>query len=366
MASAQDNAQAIAKRLKNAAGSERISAKDFTALVRDTFVYAGLSATDADIAAEVAAYGTLHGSDAHGAVQMPLYITGILDGTIKSAPNVKTQNNLPCCMVMDADNSLGLVIGRNAMDAAIDMTKKYGMGAVAVRNSSHFGGAGYFSERAAKQGLIGFAFTNASPAIAPTGSKEALFGTNPIGAAFPLPDTDPIVMDMATSIVARSRIRAMLALGVKALPEGWALDPDGKPTNDPAIAVKGSVLPIGGAKGYALSLMVELLCSALSDGEPGFQVTYENVVKRPSTISQFFFAMNPEGFAGLDAYKKRAGFIAGKAKGAKPIEGLAPPRLPGERSGEIDRKSRAEGLTMFDNLRHALRVVADTIEKRAG
>src|SRR6185437_4670622 len=129
MASAQDNAQAIAKRLKNAAGSERISAKDFTALVRDTFVYAGLSATDADIAAEVAAYGTLHGSDAHGAVQMPLYITGILDGTIKSAPNVKTQNNLPCCMVMDADNSLGLVIGRNAMDAAIDMTKKYGMGA---------------------------------------------------------------------------------------------------------------------------------------------------------------------------------------------------------------------------------------------
>jgi LDH2 family malate/lactate/ureidoglycolate dehydrogenase len=252
------------------------------------------------------------------------------------------------------------------MDAAITMTRKYGMGAVAVRNSSHFGGAGYFSERAAKQGLIGFAFTNASPAIAPTGSKEALFGTNPIGAAFPLPDADPIVMDMATSIVARSRVRAMLALGQKTIPEGWALDPDGKPTNDPAIAVKGSVLPIGGAKGYALSMMVELLCSALSDGEPGFQVTYENVVKRPSTISQFFFAMNPEGFAGLEPYKKRAGFIAAKAKGAKPIEGGAPPRLPGERSGEIDKKNRAEGMAMFDNLRHALRVVADTIEKRAG
>lgn len=355
----------ISKRLRDAAASERISAKDFTALVRDAFAYAGLSAKDAEIAAEVAAYGTLHGSDAHGAVQMPLYITGILDGTIKSAPNVKTSNTLPCCMVMDADNSLGLVIGQKAMDAAIGMTQKYGMGAVAVRNSSHFGGAGYFSERAAKLGLIGFAFTNASPAIAPTGSKEALFGTNPIGAAFPLPDADPIVMDMATSIVARSRIRAMLAIGQKTIPEGWALDPDGKPTNDPAIAVKGSVLPIGGAKGYALSMMVELLCSALSDGEPGFQVTYENVVKRPSTISQFFFAMNPEGFVGLDTYKKRAGHIAAKAKDAKPIEAGKPPRLPGERSGEIDKKNRADGMAMFDNLRHALRVVADTIEKRA-
>ena len=91
---------------------------------------------DAEIAAEVAAYGTLHGSDAHGAVQMPLYITGLLDGTIKSKPDVKTTNNLPCCMVMDADNALGLVISQKAMDAAIEMAKKYGMGAVAVRNSA--------------------------------------------------------------------------------------------------------------------------------------------------------------------------------------------------------------------------------------
>ena len=144
-------------------------------------------------------------------------------------------------------------------------------------------------------------------------------------------------MDMATSVVARSRIRAMLALGVKELPDGWALDPDGKPTNDPAIAVKGSVLPIGGPKGYALSLMVELLCSALSDGEPGFQVTYENVVKRPSTISQFFFAMNPQGFVGLDAYGKRAAHIAGKLKSAKPIDGA--PRAAA--AGRAQRKLTA-------------------------
>jgi LDH2 family malate/lactate/ureidoglycolate dehydrogenase len=359
------NAVHLVQRLRAAAGSQRISAEDFTALVGETFRHAGLSAAHADIAAEVAAHGTLHGSDAHGAVQMPLYITGLLDGTIKSAPNIKTTNNLPCCLVMDADNALGLVVSRHAIDAAIDLAKKYGIGAVAVRNSSHFGGAGYYSDRAAQQGLIGFAFTNASPAIAPTGSKEALLGTNPIGAAFPLPNADPIIVDMATSVVARSRIRYMLALGQKTLPDGWALDPDGKPTNDPAVAVKGSVLPIGGPKGYALSLIVELLCSALSDCEPGFQVTYENVVKRPSTISQFFLAMNPEGFIGFDRYSKRAADIADRVKNAKPIDGAAPPRLPGARSAHIDRKNRAEGLVMFDNLRHALRLVADLIEKRS-
>jgi len=170
---------------------------------------------------------------------------------------------------------------------------------------------------------------------------------------------------MATSVAARSRIRYMLALGQKTIPDGWALDPDGKPTTDPAVAVKGSVLPIGGAKGYALSLMVELLCSALSDGEPGFQVTYENVVKRPSTISQFFFAMNPDGFVGNERYGKRAAHIADKVKAAKPIDGASPPRLPGERSGAIDRKSRKDGLVMFDNLRHALKLVTELIERRA-
>jgi L-2-hydroxycarboxylate dehydrogenase (NAD+) len=234
------NAVSLAQRLRDAAGSDRIAVKDFTALVADLFRHAGLTAADADIAAEVAVYGQLTGSDAHGAVQLPLYITGLLDGTIKRAPKIAKTSNLPCCIVMDADNGLGLVVSRHAIDDAIELAKRYGLGAVAVRNSSHFGGAGYYPERAAQQGLIGFAFTNASPAIAPTGSREAILGTNPIGVAFPLPGADAIVADMATSVVARSRIRAMLALGQKTIPDGWALDPDGRPTVDPAVAVKGS------------------------------------------------------------------------------------------------------------------------------
>lgn len=353
----------IAQRLRTAASSKRVSAADFASLLRDTFSYAGLSDADAEIAAEVAGHGTLHGSDAHGAVQLPLYVIGLLDGTIKSDPKIVIANRLPCCKLIDADHALGLVIGQKAIDAAIDMAKTYGMGAVAVRRSSHNGTAGYYSERAAARGLIGMAFTNAMPAIAPTGSTEALLGTNPIGAAFPVPGHDPIVIDMATSVVARSRIRAMQALG-KPLPEGWAIDVEGKPTTDPATAVKGSVLPIGGPKGYALALMVELLCSALADGEPGFQITYENMVKRPSHISQFYFAINPDGFAGAEAYGARAAHVAEVITTARPIDAAQRPRLPGARGHAAARDATAEGVPISDNLSNALNNVANLIESR--
>lgn len=353
----------VVQRLSSAAALKKMPAADFLALLRDTFSYAGLSDADAAIAAEVAGHGTLHGSDAHGAVQLPLYVVGLLDGTIKATPNVQVTSNLPACKVMDADHALGLVIGQKAIDAAIEMAKTHGMGAVAVRKSSHNGTAGYYSERAAEHGLIGMAFTNAMPAIAPTGSTEALLGTNPIGAGFPLPGADPIIVDLATSVVARSRIRAMLTQG-KMLPEGWAIDPDGKPTSDPAIAVKGSVLPIGGPKGYALALMVELLCSALSDAEPGFRILYENMAKRPSNIAQFYMALNPEGFVARDRYEARAAHVADVVTKAKPMAGAEPPRLPGARGHAINRRSLAEGVVISDNLSSALKNVAKLIESR--
>jgi LDH2 family malate/lactate/ureidoglycolate dehydrogenase len=358
------SAAELVERLNKAATLQQMPAVDLVALLRDTFRYAGLSEADAAIAADVAGHGTLHGSDAHGAVQMPLYIVGLLDGTIKCKPNVEITGHLPCCKVIDADNALGLVVGQQAIDIAIELAKTFGMGAVAVRRSSHNGTAGYYSERAAEHGLIGMAFTNAMPAIAPTGSTEALFGTNPIGAAFPLPGADPIVIDMATSVVARSRIRAMLALG-KSLPEGWAIDPDGKPTTDPAVAVKGSVLPIGGPKGYALALMVELLCSALSDAEPGFQILYENMAKRPSNIAQFYMALNPDGFVARDRYEARAAHVAGVVTKAKPAAGSEPPRLPGARGHAANRAAQATGQVISDNLANAFKNVARLIESRA-
>jgi len=354
--------KSIAARLREIAAVDTVRPASLATIAADVFELCGISREDAEIAAEVAVWAQLHGSDSHGVVHLPLYTRGLLDGTIKSKPKFDTVNPLPCCVVMDADHGLGLVASRRAIDAAIKIAKSHGLGAVAVRRSSHFGAAGYYADRAAEQGLIGLAFTNAMPAIAPTGGVEGLFGTNPIGAGFPVPGEEPIIADMATAVVARSRIRHVLAAGQKTIPEGWALDPEGRPTTDPAVAVKGSLLPIGGPKGYALSLMVEILCSALADGEPGFQVTYENMVKRPSNICQFFLALNPDGFAGSKRYGERVKHIVAGINKAKPMAGAPPPRLPGARGQAVKRKAEREGIVMFDNLRAALKNVASMIE----
>lgn len=362
MSSPMPDTTALAEKLRQVAAAERISPDELATLVRDVFMLCGVTREDADIAAEVAVWAQLHGSDSHGVVHLPLYVRGLLDRTIKAQPKFAIAQGLPCSVVMDADNGLGLVASRRAIDIAMDIARTQGLGAVAVRNSSHFGAAGYYAERAAEHGLIGLAFTNAMPAIAPTGGTEGLFGTNPIGAAFPIPGADPIVADMATAMVARSRIRHALAAGQTAIPEGWALDPSGRPTTDPAVAVKGSIQPIGGPKGYALSLMVEILCSALSDGQPGFEVTYENMVKRPSGICHFFLVLDPEGFAGSEQFGARMTHIADVVSKAKGMEGAAPPRLPGARGHAVAHKVRVEGIALFDNLRGALKNVAGMIE----
>jgi len=364
MDKSMQDAATLAARLRQTATIDTVSAADLATLVTDIFTHCGMPRADAEVGAEVALWAQTHGSDSHGVVHLPLYTRGLLDGTIKSNPAIATTQALQCSMVMDADHALGPVASRRAMDLAIGIAKTYGVGAVAVRNSSHFGAAGYYVDYAAAQRLIGLAFTNASPAIAPTGGTEGLFGTNPIGVGFPLRNAEPIIADMATAMVARSRIRHMLAGGQKSIPEGWALDPSGRPTTDPAEAVKGSVLPIGGPKGYALSLMVEAICSALSDGEPGFQVTYENVVKRPSNICHFFLVLNPQGFAGTNAYEARMAHIAEMVGKAKPMQGAEPPRLPGARGHAVKRKVADEGIAMFDNLRAALKNVAGMIEAR--
>jgi LDH2 family malate/lactate/ureidoglycolate dehydrogenase len=352
----------LTDRLRKVAAGEHVKPQELSGLVCDVFEHCGLPHAEAEIGAEVALWAQLHGSDSHGVVHLPLYVRGLLDRTIKARPAFSTKHPMPCCAVVDADNGLGLVASQRATDMAIAMAKQMGLGSVAVRNSSHFGAAGYYADRAATQGLIGLAFTNAMPAIAPTGGTEGLLGTNPIGAAFPVPNADPVIADMATAMVARSRIRHALAAGQKTIPEGWALDPSGRPTTDPAVAVKGSLLPIGGPKGYALALMVEILCSALSDGEPGFQVTYENMVKRPSNICQFFLVLNPDGFSGSDRYGARVAHIADVIGKAKPMEGEAPPRLPGARGHAVQRKAMAEGITIFGNLRSALNNVAGMLE----
>jgi LDH2 family malate/lactate/ureidoglycolate dehydrogenase len=353
----------LSTRLEQVAAASHIEAGDLASLARDVFMGCGMSEADATIAAEVAVYAQLRGSDSHGVSHLPLYVSGLLDQTIKCAPRFEMSGTLAAARVLDADNGLGLVAGRRAIDQAIALARLLGLGAVAVRNSSHFGVAGYYADRAAERGFIGLSFSNAMPAMAVPGGKLPLLGTNPIAAAFPVPRRDTLAMDMATTVVARSRIHHAKAQG-QAIPGGWALDPQGQPTTDPDQAVKGTVLPIGGPKGFGLGLMVELLCSALSDGQPGFEVTYEDRVKRPSGICQFFLVMNPAGFAGSDRFGARAAYIAGVISATPAISEDEPPRLPGARGHAVERRVRRQGIPVTAVLRSALQRTARLMEGR--
>ena len=351
---------AITARLESAASAKSLAPAELTTLAKDVFVACGVPDADAATAAEIAVYAQLRGSDSHGAIHLPLYVTGLIDKTIKARPAFKWSGNLAATNVLDADNGLGLIAGHRAIDVAIGLARQLGLGAVAVRNSSHYGVAGYYADRAAEQGLIGLSFSNAMPAMAPHGATEARLGTNPIAAAFPVPGEDTIVLDMATTTVARSRIRHAKSQG-HPIPADWALDPEGRPTTDPDQAIKGTVQPIGGPKGFGLGLMVEMLCSALSDGQPGFDVTYENMVKRPSGISQFFLVMNPAGFAGSEPFGARAKHLAAGVRSAKPIAGSAAPRLPGARGHEVERRARSEGIQVTPILCSALQQTAKLV-----
>jgi len=353
----------MAERLRAAAASERLAYADFFSLVGDLFCATGLTEEDARIAAEVALYPQLCGSDSHGVVTMPLYVTGLLDRTIKPRPAVRSEHPKDGTLVIDADNGLGLVESRKAMDRVIELAAAHGIGAAAMRNSSHFGAAGYYGDRAAARGMIGIAASNASPAIAPTGGVAALLGTNPIGAGVPLPGAAPMVLDMATAVVARSRIRQMLSSGERTIPEGWALDPAGRPTTDAEAAIAGSVLPIGGAKGYGLALLVEVLCSALSDGSPGDEITYENVVKRPSGIGHFFLAIDPAGFAGSNAFGRRADRLAKTIGTSAGCGGGPPPRLPGGRAQASRAERLRSGIPIAPNLKAALMQTAAILDR---
>jgi LDH2 family malate/lactate/ureidoglycolate dehydrogenase len=355
----------LAARLRGTAESTTVSADRLRDLATALFTALGLSPADAATAADATLYAQLAGSDSHGLVHLPLYVTGLLDRTIAARPDVQIGRNGTCTASIDAGRGLGLVISRRAMTLAIELAGAHGVGAVAVRNSSHFGAAGYYADLATQSGMLGIAVSNSAPAIAPTEGITPLLGTNPIGVGVPVGSGAPIVLDMATAMVARSRIRQMAAAGQTTIPEGWAVDASGNPTTDANAAIAGSVLPIGGAKGYGLALLVEFLSSALADGSPGFEITYENVVKRPSGIGHFFLAINPASFAGAAPFERRARHIATVIESSKGRTGSTPPRLPGQRSNKARRAGFAQGIVMGPNLRSALRQTAELVERRS-
>lgn len=241
-----------------------VSLDNLSVLVSEVLVKVGVSEDDARIVLDTILFANRRGVATHGVGRLPLYIHKIATGHFNPKNEIEVLADNSAYALLDAHNGFGQVVAYKATKMAIEKAKKYGIAVVGIRNSNNFGAAGYFGDMAAREGCAAMVYANAAPAIAPTGGNKTIFGTNPLCFSFPGDEEhNPILLDMATTVAARGKIRLAAKNGEK-IPLDWAIGPDGKLTDDPNVALKGSLLPIGGYKGYGLSMFVDIFAGMLT------------------------------------------------------------------------------------------------------
>lgn len=227
------------------------------------FTRVGVPAEQAEIVADCFATADIFGVTSHGAALLPAYVERITSGAFNLNPSFRVVKETAAFAVLDGDNALGPVSAAYCLQYAMEKAKTSGVFSLFSSHNNTFGPAFYYSLKAAEQGMIAFVTSNSPAQMAPMGGKEKLLGTNPFSVVIPVRNGDPVIVDMATSVVAKSKFREYQEQG-KRLPEGWALDSAGNPTTDPKEGMKGFVLPMAGFKGYGIALLIDYLAGFLS------------------------------------------------------------------------------------------------------
>ncbi len=342
-----------------------ISPEDLKRFVIEVFVCAGMARPDAEISADVLVTADLRGVESHGVSRLRFYYDGLKAGRHTPQTNFEILSDKDATALVDAHCSMGHPIGVRAMQLAIDKARHYGSGIVAVRNSSHFGIAGYYTLLAVRAGMIGLSFTNARPSVAPTFGVRPKLGTNPIAFGVPTDEECPFLFDAATSIIQRGKIEVMAREG-KSMPPGWVISCTGELLTDARRADAGfatgdnALLPIGGAgellgghKGYGLSVMVELLCTALQDNAymdhlpPGKGL--------PTQVGHFFAAIDIEHFIPLVRFKAISGSIVRELRATEKMPGQSRIYTAGEKEFELEQRHRQTGIPISANLLNELK-----------
>lgn len=301
----------------------------------DVFKGIGLPEEDAGMAADVLIEADRIGIDTHGIQRLKtIYYDRIKSGIQSAKTDFKIVKEGPTTAVVDGHNGMGQVIGKKAMALAIAKAKKFGMGMVAVRNSTHYGIAGYYCKMAADSGMIGITGTNARPSVAPTFGVENMLGTNPLSFGFPTDDDFPFVLDCATSLSQRGKVELYGRLG-KPLPEGWVIGEDGKSRTDTLQVLedltkgKAAFTPLGGPgvegagyKGFGYGIVVEVLSAALQQGAfMKMLLGVKDGKKVPINLGHFFMAVDINAFCGVEEFKKTAGDIMRGLRASKKAPG---------------------------------------------
>jgi LDH2 family malate/lactate/ureidoglycolate dehydrogenase len=250
----------------------RFPVAELRAWVARLFQTAGLGPPDAQLVADVLVSADCAGVHSHGVVRVGAYAELVRSGVWRSGARPRVVREGGAFLLLDAEGCPGPVAAVDAMRRCVDKARASGLAGVWVRSAGHFGRAGYYAQLAAAEGMIGVALANAAPSLAPWGGRERVLGNNPVAVAIPRQDAAPVVLDMALSVGAQGWIRLAAERGDR-LPPGWALDPDGNPTDDPHQALAGTLLPVGGYKGSGLALVVDVLTGVLAGGAFGREVS---------------------------------------------------------------------------------------------
>jgi LDH2 family malate/lactate/ureidoglycolate dehydrogenase len=336
----------------------------------------GTPSDEARICAEVLIASDLRGIESHGVGRLKYYYDRIRAGVQFTKTKIEIVKETETTAVLDGHHGMGHVIAYRAMRLAMDKARAYGLGAVAVRNSTHYGIAGYYPLMAAREGMMGLTVTNARPSIAPTFGLEPMLGTNPIAFAAPSDMEFPFCFDAATSISQRGKVE-VLARAEKPVPAGWVIDDEGNPATDPDQILKGletstaALLPLGGEgemlagyKGYNLATIVEILSASLSGG-----VFMKDLLgfapdgsRRPYMLGHFFLAIDIEHFIPLDLSRRITGQIMHALQASRKAPGEERIYVAGEKEWEKEAVIRQRGVAVNRNLRRELQMMRDELE----
>jgi L-2-hydroxycarboxylate dehydrogenase (NAD+) len=331
---------------------------------------------DARITADVLVAADLRGVDSHGVARLRRYVNGLRDGMMIARPEVQVVAETPVTALMDAGAGLGQPTSYRAMERVVQKAGEYGAGFVTVRNSNHYGIAGYYAMMALDHDCIGLSMTNSAALVAPTFGRDAVLGTNPIAVAAPSGKEYPFVLDMATSTVPRGKLEVYNRLE-KSIPLGWATDETGTPTDDPGRVLEnmkqglgGGLLPLGGAgelmsghKGYGLGLWVDVFCAVLSGAAYADTVYPKTPDGRPlpSKIGHFFGAWRVDGFRPVDEFKAAMDDLQRRLKDTAKATGESRIYVHGEKEyEEAERRSR-DGIPLNPKVAADLKAIGEEV-----
>ncbi|KAL2219607.1 putative malate/L-lactate dehydrogenase [Thermoascus aurantiacus ATCC 26904] len=306
-----------------------VTAENARKFVQSVLIGNGVPPENAAIVADCLVLADLRGVDTHGVNRIPSYMERIRRGVLDAKASPTLHQVTPVVAQVDGKNGFGFVAAHMGMARAIEMAKEFGIGMVSVKHSNHFGMSAWVVQQALDAGMMSLVFTNSSPALPVWGGRSKLMGVSPIACGAPAGKERPFILDMAPSVAARGKIYKAARRGEK-IPTDWALDGEGRPTDDPNKALEGVMLPMGGPKGSALAIMMDVFSGVLSGSAFAGHVANPYDPSRPADVGHFLIALKPDLFMSLEEFKERMDYLYRRVVDSDKAAGVDRIYYPGE------------------------------------